>query len=667
MQHSAYTALDPHLDVWFYYKGDSLEGLKRPTQAFFSGDDPKYYRTTGGLYWYDLYTITRVDQNFETIVTPKPGLVCDKYLSDSSAKARTPFPKLTQHAVHFIAKTKGLNAGPTKKEEVYADEKNQMMRIKSSTYGKDNEIITTEFIYDYQLGLEYKFAEQGNCSVSSMDLSAPGIVEDSSLTYGNYKLDLNRLFNFDLNYRYLGPVLFDDRDEIGIHAWEILNENVEFDGKTYPNVVTTQYFSEQTGQRTDYTVVGTTVKAYDKDKKMVASLTTSYFNYGYGMSSLDSMKKFTIRDFYSDAKAEKTIAFFFSCTDTPCIYFNSYYYQIQDKVKESLVNTGMISASRIANIEPIISSGEIIIYVTILDFPTIKNAFRIKNMKLAEETLATSSRVIVDGDETACLRTNSYKYEPFTAIAFCKTENGNICQRLDAEKEKFLEDEKNGIPCSVFMTPLKNIYRYSRELPLENIHDKLAHIEISLVSPNNNEVFKLTPYQVTDVTKVHDDVYDSLYETMIQNTKLIEDKLNTIEVVGTTDLSSCHRKCVQSAENNCQSFSFCTYDDRVECFVSTISNGKTTLDESCSTYLIENLTKYKKISFKRFKYIEKSVPFESSLEKCASFCSNSESCKSFQFCSGSCSLAGYYTDTSSVYSERCVYRFIFQKHWTDLP
>ncbi|XP_015781286.1 uncharacterized protein LOC107359314 [Tetranychus urticae] len=657
IQHSATATLDPHLNVWFYYKGNSLEGLRRPTRALFSGYDSNSYRRIDDQYWFDLYTITRVDQNFDTIVTPEPGVFCDKYFSDASAKTRAPFPKLTQHSVHFIAKTKGLSAGPAKKEEVHADAKNQILRIASSTYGKDNnKLITTDIIYDYQLGLGYEFTEEGNCSVSPMSLSAPGILQDSSLSYGNYKLDLNRLLNLDVNYHYLGPALFEDRDDIGIHAWEMYSKSAKVGGKNRPNVITTQYLSKLTDERTDYTLVGTTLKAYDNNKKMIANLTTSYFNYGYEMSSSDSMEKFSVRDCYSDPKAEKTIAFFFTCTDTPCDYLNQYYYRIQEAVKEALVNTGTLSASRISNIEPIINSNEIIIYVTILDFPRIKNAFKMQTMKLAEKTLTTSSRVIVDGDEEDCLRTNSYKYEPFTAIAFCKTGNGNVCQRIDGKKVKLVEDKDNGTSCSVFMTPLKNVYRYNRELPLENIHEKLAHIEISLNSPNIGEKFKLTPYQVTDVTKVNDDATNSLYETIIQNTKLIEDKLDTIQVVGATDLSSCHRKCVQSAENNCQSFSFCTYADRVECFVSTISNvssEKITHDTSCGTYLIENLTKYEKNSFKRFKNIDISVPFESSLGKCASFCSNSDSCKSFQFCSGSCTLAGYYTDASSVYSESC--------------
>uniref|UniRef100_T1K0C2 Apple domain-containing protein n=1 Tax=Tetranychus urticae TaxID=32264 RepID=T1K0C2_TETUR len=656
-QHSATFSLDPTLNVWFYYNGNSLEGLKRPTRALFSGYDHKSYVRTEGRFWYDLYTITRIDQNFDTIVTvsnvmnacaPEPGLVCTQYFNYTSTSI--PFPKLTQHALHFIVKAKDLNAGPEKKEEVYADEKNQILRSKSATYGKDNKLITTDIIYDYQLGLEYEFTDEGKCSVSPMSLSAPGLVQDSSLTYGNYKLDLNRLLNFDLNYRYLGPALFGDRDEIGIHAWEILNKGAELGGQSYPNVVTTQYFSELTDGRTDYTLVGTTKKAYDSNRQDILGLILKLSS----MSSSDSMEKFSVRDCYADPKAQKTIAFFFTCTDIPCDYFNQYYYQMQDKVKEALVNIGTISASRIANIEPIIGSKEIITYVTILDFPGIKSKDKMQNMKLAEDTLATSSSVMID--EEACLRTNSYKYEPFTAIAFYKTENGNVCQRIDGKKVKLIEDENNGMPCSVFMTPLKNIYRYSRELPLENIHEKLAHIEISLVSPNNNAMFTLTPYQVKDVTKVNDNLTNSIYENIIQNTKLMEDKLNTIQVFGTIDLSSCHRKCVQSAENSCRSFSFCTYADRVECFVSTISNvssEKITHEASCGTYLIENLTKFKKISLKKFNNIEKSVAFESSLGKCASLCSNSESCKSFQFCSGSCSLAGYYTDESSVYSESC--------------
>uniref|UniRef100_T1K0A1 Apple domain-containing protein n=1 Tax=Tetranychus urticae TaxID=32264 RepID=T1K0A1_TETUR len=654
-QHSVTTYLNPKLEVRFYYKGNSLEGLKRPTRAWFRGYDPNYMGSTEDKFWFDIYSITRVDQNFDTIVTPKPGIVCDRYFSESSAKAKVPFPKLTQHSLHFIAKTKGLNAGPAKNDEVYADEMYQIARIKTSTYGKDNETIKTDIIYDYQLGLEYEFTQEEKCSVSPMSLSAPGIVEDSSLTYGNYKLDLNRLLNFDLNYRYLGPVLFEDRDEIGLHAWETLNKDFEVGETTYSNFVTTQYFSKLTDGQTDYTLVGTTLKIPANEKKMAASLATRYYDYGHEISYSDSMEKFSVKDCYSELKAKRTIAFFFTCSGTPCDYFNQYYYDIQDKLREGLINSGTISASRISNIELIINSEEMIIYVTILDFPRLKNAFKMQKMKLAEKTLATSSSVTIDGDEEACLRTNSYKYEPFTAVAFCKTENGNICQRIDEDKVKLVEDKDNGIPCSVFMTPLKNIFRYNRELPLENIHKKLALIEISLTAPNSNEMVKLTPYQVTDVTKVDDDVHltNSLYETIMQNSKLIEDNLDTVRVDGTNDLSSCRRKCVKSAENNCQSFSFCTYDDRVECFVSTNSTGKTTLHESCDTYLIESLTKYKKISLRRFINIEKSVPFESFLGKCASFCSNSDSCKSFQFCSGSCSLAGYYTDETSVYRESC--------------
>ncbi|XP_025015932.1 uncharacterized protein LOC112538521 [Tetranychus urticae] len=655
--HSAYTDLGWTLKVWFYFKGDRLEGLKRPSRAYFSGYDEYSVWDRKGQYWFDFYTIARVDQNFDTIVTPKPGLVCDQYLSYPSAKARAPFPKLTQHTIHFIARTKSLNAGPTKKEEVYADEKYQILRIKSSTYGKDNKILTNDILYDYELGLEYGFTQEGNFSASPMSLSAPGIVEDTPFTYGNYKLNLNRLLNFDLNYRYLGPVFFEDRDEIGVHAWEILNKDMEVGGKVYPNVVTTQYFSGITDGRTGYTLVGTTKKAYDSNKKLLASLTTTYFDIGFKMSSSDSMGKFSVEDFYVETKAKKTIKFFFNCTDVPCNYLKQYSYQIQDAVKKALVNTGTISASRITNIETIIDSNEIIIYVTILDFPRLKNAFKMQNMKLSEKTFTTLTSIRVDDDE-ACLRTNSYKHEPFTAIAFCKAENGGFCYRIDGAKVKLVEKENNGISCSVYMTPLKNIYRYSRELPLENIHERLGHIKISLTSPNDNEMFTLTPYQVTDVTKVNDDapLTNSLYEKIIENTKLIEDKLNTIQVVGTNDLGSCRRKCILSAENNCQSFSFCDFSGRVECFLSTvtkISSEKITHDRSCETYLIDNLTKYKKIAFKRFNNIEQSVASESSLEKCASLCSNSESCKSFQFCSGSCSLAGYYTDESSVLSDSC--------------
>uniref|UniRef100_T1K0A8 Uncharacterized protein n=1 Tax=Tetranychus urticae TaxID=32264 RepID=T1K0A8_TETUR len=278
-QHSATAALDPHLNVTFYYKGNSVEGLKRPTRAFFTGYDPKSKVLIDSTFWYDLYAIARVDQNFDTIVTPEPGIVCDKYFSQSSIKARAPLPKLTQQTIHFIAKTKSSNAGPAKKEQVYADEKYQIARIKTSTYGKDNETITTDIIYDYQLGVVYEFTETGNCSISPMDLSAPGLVEDSSLTYGIYKLDLNKLLNFNLNYRYLGPVLFDNREEIGIHAWEMNNINKVVSGEFYPKVVTTQYFSERTeDKQTDYTLVGTTLKAYDRDVRIKRSIKVQVLN-----------------------------------------------------------------------------------------------------------------------------------------------------------------------------------------------------------------------------------------------------------------------------------------------------------------------------------------------------------------------------------------------------
>uniref|UniRef100_T1K0E0 Apple domain-containing protein n=1 Tax=Tetranychus urticae TaxID=32264 RepID=T1K0E0_TETUR len=62
-------------------------------------------------------------------------------------------------------------------------------------------------------------------------------------------------------------------------------------------------------------------------------------------------------------------------------------------------------------------------------------------MKLAEKTLADSFQVIVIGEEEACLRTNSHKYEPFT------TEDSNVSQRIDGEKVKIVQvNEDLNIP-----------------------------------------------------------------------------------------------------------------------------------------------------------------------------------------------------------------------------
>ncbi|XP_015791028.1 uncharacterized protein LOC107367792 [Tetranychus urticae] len=652
--HAAKGRLDEHLDVWFYFTDDNYEtGIKKPNQVKFYGYDSRL-NNPNKIYWFDIYMNTRVEQNFDTIVTPNPTAYCQQSAIDSLAVPREPFPRITEHSIHFISKTKSFNAGPSKREEVYADEKYQILNIKSSTDG-NNKIFTTETIYDYQLGIEYELTEDGNCSVSPMKLSAPGLVQDSSLGYDVFKLDLNRLLNFDLNYRYFGPALFDERNGIGTHAWQISEEQAKVEEKTYPRVVTTQYFNKLTDITSGYTLIGTKINAYDTAVQLNASRTTEYFFYGHEISASEATRKFNVQNCYPDPES-KTISMYFTCKDISCDYFDQYYYQFQDKVKESLVNSGTVAASRIANIEPIFNSNEIIIYITILDFPRIKDAFEIRNMKLNEKALTKASKVLIDGDEEDCLMKNSDRYEPFEAIAFCKTLDGYLCQRIDGKNVKLVEDQYHGVACSVFMTPLKNLFRYSQEIPLENLHERLNHISISFISPENNKMFTFTPYHVTDAATVNDNEHDSLFDSIYRNMKLVEDKMKTISVTGATDSSSCYRKCANSNDNNCNSFSFCVYNDRVECLVSTnenISPQTISSDTSCITYLIDNLQKFKKIPSKRFTDNQNSVSFDSSLGKCASFCYNSDSCKSFQFCSGSCSMAGHYTDAASDYSEDC--------------
>uniref|UniRef100_T1KVC7 Apple domain-containing protein n=1 Tax=Tetranychus urticae TaxID=32264 RepID=T1KVC7_TETUR len=591
--HAAKGRLDEHLDVWFYFTVDNYEtGIKKPNQV-------KFYQKSG-MYWFYIYTNTRVEQNFDTIVTPNPTAYCQQSAIDSLDVPHEPFPRITEHSIHFISKTKSFNAGPSKKEEVYADEKCQILNIKT-----------------------------------------PGLVQDSSLGYDIFKLDLNRLLNFDLNYRYFGPALFDERNGIGTHAWQISEEQAKVEEKTYPRVVTTQYFNKFSDITSGYTLIGTKINAYNNYVGLTASRATEYFFYGHEISSSESTRKFNLQNCYPDPASRKTIAMYFTC---------------KDKVKESLVNSGTVAASRIANIEPIFNSNEIIIYITILDFPRIKNAFEMRNMKLNEKALTKASKVLIDGDEEDCLIKNSYKYEPFEAIAFCKTVDGNLCQRIDGKNVKLVEDQYHGVSCSVFMTPLKNLFRYSQEIPLENLHERLNHISISFISPENNKMFTFTPYHVTDAATVNDNEHDSLFDSIYRNMKLVEDKMKTISVTGATDSSSCYRKCANSNDNNCNSFSFCVYNDRVECLVSTnenVSSETASSDASCITYLIDNLQKFKKIPSKRFTDNQNTVSFDSSLGKCASLCHNSDLCKSFQFCSGSCSMAGQYTDAASDYSENC--------------
>ncbi|XP_015795580.1 uncharacterized protein LOC107371923 [Tetranychus urticae] len=197
--------------------------------------------------------------------------------------------------------------------QVYADEKYQILNIKSSTGGANNKIFTTETIYDYQLGLVYELTEEGNCSVSPMKLSAPSLVQDSSLGYDVFKLDLNRLLNFDLNYRYFGPALFDERNGIGTQAWQISQENAKVEEKTYPYVVTTQYFNRLTDITSGYNLIGTKINAYDTKYKLNASSSTEYFFYGHEISASESTRKFNVQNCYPDPASRKTIAIYFTC------------------------------------------------------------------------------------------------------------------------------------------------------------------------------------------------------------------------------------------------------------------------------------------------------------------------------------------------------------------
>uniref|UniRef100_T1JY29 Uncharacterized protein n=1 Tax=Tetranychus urticae TaxID=32264 RepID=T1JY29_TETUR len=174
MMKGATTQVKNKLRITYYYKKnfDEGSGIKNPSRIEFSGYDP-----TSVIYKENLILdIYLQNENYydelANEVHPLPGIGCPYYLSTSP----TPFPELRTDYVHYTM-YEYIQGSSTSRtfSEIHASKKRHqaLLRLKATLLG-----VTTEAIYDYQLGVSYLFEEGESCRISSADLNSPGIGSD---------------------------------------------------------------------------------------------------------------------------------------------------------------------------------------------------------------------------------------------------------------------------------------------------------------------------------------------------------------------------------------------------------------------------------------------------------------------------------------------------------
>uniref|UniRef100_T1JTQ3 Apple domain-containing protein n=1 Tax=Tetranychus urticae TaxID=32264 RepID=T1JTQ3_TETUR len=302
-------------------------------------------------------------------------------------------------------------------------------------------------------------------------------------------------------------------------------------------------------------------------------------------------------------------------------------YSYNDRLKESIVNTGTISASRIVNIDVFFNQNETTAYVTFNNLPPLKNVFRNESISVAKKVLKKSLEVSV-GSSDECLHLYTKRATTFEGVAFCENK---ICASIDKIND-LVEDKVDGYDCEIFYVPLKNLNRYDRELSSDAIQSGLISRGLSFSLYNGAS---LAQYTIASITKVSNEI-EKLFSPLYTGYKLPGTNIKV--------------QLVREAK----------------IWVIAIMLVPSLMDVKHSQRdLVHN---YNPIFNRRYKD-SGSIVADTHLDNCALLCHQSSECYSFQFCQGQCSFAGIYTDSATEYHQNCsVYipkvsdKFIYTGH-----
>ncbi|XP_015792699.1 uncharacterized protein LOC107369266 [Tetranychus urticae] len=655
MMKGATTFINVRLRITYYYKKhfDDDYGIKNPSRIVFKGKDP----SSTSLDYYehlilDIYLQNESNHdNLANEVKPLPGIGCPYYFSMGDP----PFPQLKPNYVHFsmYEYVKGSINTQTF-SEIHASEKYNILRIKSNVLG-----VTTEVIYDYNLGLSYLFQKGGTCSILFTDLNSPGINSN-----GHFYLD--DLFLVNSIFKYLGKINLEHRSGYPVDVWETTKYAVNINGKRVDKAVISQYFAESRDSVIfhGYTLVSTTIEMYkfDRSKKTytwVDEITRDYMNFETAGAEDELHDIFTLKEckyLYKDKKL--TLAFKLQPEDGGHFsqqLIESHIYEMKQNFLYFIISSETISPLRIETVQYNFNDEQLQVDVTFLDLPDFQYILNSQTMSVSAFTFR-KMKIIKTKDENECLNKLSTFIDTINVVIYRPSDSS--CGYL-TNFDDFMEDTKFGEPCSVYHFPLNNLRRINQELPLDQIHDiflKDVGNSYWLISLNGENFATYKLIDVIDVTKNQGDSSDSFVFKIKDNEKLKSNDQVTVTVPDSKTFADCYRACHNSDQLECNIFSFCSNGD---CRVSSLltddlyNESHVEQEKTCSIYASEVLNDYSEVPHRKFK-TQTSIAIETRLDTCAELCHASPDCLSFQYCNLKCSFGGAYTDESTEYDEECI-------------
>uniref|UniRef100_T1KP59 Apple domain-containing protein n=1 Tax=Tetranychus urticae TaxID=32264 RepID=T1KP59_TETUR len=633
---------------------DDDYGIKHPSRIEFSVVDP--YSSSSSYNENLILDIYLQNENHidefanevhvlraEVAIVPLPGIGCPHYLSTDGPS----IPKLKTDYIHYTMYEyiKGSTTSRTF-SEIYASGKHDLLKLKSNVLG-----VTTEVIYDYQLGVSFLLQEGGSCSMLFADLNSPGIDSD-----GYFHLD--NLFLFDSIFNYLGKLNLqmmigwtqikcevdntEHRPGFTVNAWEATRYNVTINRNKADKAVITQYFAES-----------------KKTYTFTDGITRDYLNFEKAELEDEFHDIFTIKDCkYLSSDKKVTLAFKLHNKGNNVSsqkFTESHLYELKQSFVYLVISREKISPLRIDTIEYNFNDAQLEVEVTFLDSPNFQYIFNVKTMSVSADTLK-KMQTIKANNENECLNELSKYPDRIRVVIYRQSDSS--CGYLE-DFDDLKEDTKIGEPCSVYHFPLHNLRRIYQEVPLDKIHNAFllyAGQHYSLLDLNLERFGFYKLIDVIDKTKNQDTSTGGFQSKIRGEVKLRSNHQDTVIVSDAKTLADCYRTCHNSEQLKCNTFSFCLNGDcRVSSLLTEDSFNESYVeqDRTCFIYALNALNDYLEVPQRKFK-TQTSIAVDKSVDSCAEYCHASPDCFSFQWCDNQCiSFGGFYTDASTEYDEKC--------------
>ncbi|XP_015788846.1 uncharacterized protein LOC107365789 [Tetranychus urticae] len=652
MMKGATTDINGRLKITYYYKKHYADdsGIKHPSRIEFSGYDPysTSYSNNENLIL-DIYLQNENDYDeLANEVQPLPGIGCPYYLSTDGPS----FPQMKTDYVHYTMYEYIQGSTTTQTfSEIHASRKFYLLRLKATLLG-----VTTEAIYDYNLGVSYLFEEYGGCRTLPLDLNAPGISY-----YTNF--NLLTLLLIDSPYKYLGKLNLEHRSGFPVDAWETIRYDININGRKADKAVITQYFAESHDSEifVGYTLVSTTIAIYqlDPSKKtytLTDGITRDFINFEQAGSEDELHDIFSLKD-CKYLTSDKTLTLAFKLqregdNRSSQKLTTSQLYALKQRFMSSIISSENISPLRVDNLQYNFNDAQLEIEVTILDSPNLQYIFNSLTMSVSADTFKKMKKVQAS-TEFECLDKLSKSQDTITVVIYRPSDFS--CGYL-TNFDDLKEDAEIGEPCSIYHFPLHNLHRIDQEIPLDQIQNTFLK-NVGKLYPMNSE-YNAQSYRLIDVidkTKNHGTSADDLQSKIRSDAKLNGNDQATVTVPDVKTLAGCYRTCHNSEQLKCNTFSFCSNGDcRVSSLLTEDSFNESHVeqDKTCSIYALNVINDYLKVPQRKLK-TQTSIAVDKSIYSCAESCHASPDCFSFQYCNYHCSFGGVYSDAATEYDGEC--------------